>query len=163
MSKKNKKNKNNQSHIQASTNLRTDDSGATKIFFGVCAVLLLLLIGGAFMFMGGSANGSSDEGSIQGTQTTTVDESGKQVINITAKGGYKPGVVTAKAGEPALLKIKTSNSYDCSRAFMIPELNINKNLPQTGETVIEIPAQAAGKSLKGTCSMGMYSFTMKFV
>ncbi|MCX8035042.1 MAG: cupredoxin domain-containing protein [Candidatus Dojkabacteria bacterium] len=159
MSKKNKK-KSISEQIESSANLRSDDSGAAKIFFIVCAVLLVVLIGGMFVFMGG---GSSDDGSVQGTQTASVDESGKQVINITAKGGYKPGVVTAKAGQPSLLKIKTNNSFDCSRAFMIPDLKISRNLPPTGETVIEIPAQEAGKELEGTCSMGMYSFKMKFV
>lgn len=91
---------------------------------------------------------------------TTVD--GKQVITIDAKGGYTPRKTDAKANTPTLLKIKTSSTFDCSSALVIPSLNYRKNLPPSGETVVEIPPQKPGTNIRGLCSMGMFSFNLMF-
>ena len=139
--------------------LRTEDNSnnnAAKIFFGVCALLLVGLVVFMFSFMG-SGKQDTSEG------TATISEDGKQVINLTAKGGYSPGIITAQADKESVLKVKTTNTFDCSSALTIPSLNVNKNLPANGETLINLPIQAAGTELKGTCSMGMYNFTIKFV
>lgn len=86
---------------------------------------------------------------------------GAQVISITAKGGYAPESSSAKAGVPTVLKVSTSGTYDCSTALRIPSLGISTRLPATGETVIDLGTPAAGV-LRGTCSMGMYSFEINF-
>lgn len=89
-------------------------------------------------------------------------EGGKQVIEITAKGGYSPAKTTAKAGVPTILRVKTNGTYDCSAALRIKSIGYSKNLPATGTTDIELPAQAAGSTLKALCSMGMYNFSVQF-
>jgi plastocyanin domain-containing protein len=86
-----------------------------------------------------------------------------QVITITAKGGYLPRVTAAKAGVPTVLKMDTQGTYDCSVALSIPSIGYRKNLPPQGETLIDIPAQPVGTSMRGVCSMGMYSFTLNFL
>lgn len=101
-----------------------------------------------------SANG-------QISQNVTTDN-GKQIVEVAAKGGYSPRVTTAKAGTPTILRIKTSSTFDCSSSLRIPSLGYSKNLPATGTTDIEIPAQAAGSTLKALCSMGMYNFSVEF-
>lgn len=87
---------------------------------------------------------------------------GKQIIEINAKGGYTPRTTTAKAGIPTVIKMTTNGSFDCSSAVSIPSLNYRKNLPQSGETFIDVPAQKAGTKLQGLCAMGMYNFSIYF-
>jgi plastocyanin domain-containing protein len=86
---------------------------------------------------------------------------GAQVIEISAKGGYEPASQIAKAGVPTVLRVKTDGAYDCSTALRIPSLRVSKQLPPTGETLIDLGTQQAG-TLRGTCSMGMYSFAIDF-
>ncbi len=89
-----------------------------------------------------------------------VDE--KQVITINAKGGYSPQVTHAKADTPTIIKVVTNGTFDCSSALSIPSLQYQKNLPATGETLIDVPAQSMGTTLQGVCSMGMYNFSILF-
>jgi len=99
--------------------------------------------------------------------TQTVDnvsiQDGKQVVAITAKGGYAPEVTEATADMPTTLQMKTQGTFDCSSALVIPSINYKKNLPPTGITEIEIPPQPAGTTLEGLCSMGMYRFEIVFI
>ena len=87
---------------------------------------------------------------------------GKQIITISAKGGYSPRVSNAKAGMPSILKMDTQGTFDCSSAVSIPSLGYRNFLPPSGETSIDIPPQQAGTSMTGLCAMGMYNFTINF-
>jgi len=87
---------------------------------------------------------------------------GKQLIEVAVKEGYNPRAVEAKAGVPVVLEMKTDGTYDCSATFMIPDLGVRAQMPSSGVTEIEIPAQKAGTNLVGTCGMGMYSLEIKF-
>ena len=91
---------------------------------------------------------------------TVVD--GKQIITISAKGGYSPRVTSAAAGLPTVIKMDTQGTFDCSSALIIPSLSYQKYLPPSGETLIDVPPQKAGAKLQGLCSMGMYNFTVNF-
>lgn len=82
-------------------------------------------------------------------------------INVV-NSGYSPNRVAAPAGQPIQLILTTKNTQSCSRAFVIPSLNIQKVLPATGETTLNLPAQKAGSSLRFTCSMGMYTGVIQF-
>jgi len=95
-------------------------------------------------------------------QTNVSSVAGKQIIEISAKGGYSPQNITAKADTATTLKIKTSGTFDCSSSLTIPKLGYQTNLPPSGETVVDVPPQKAGSALTGLCSMGMYSFTIRF-
>lgn len=98
--------------------------------------------------------------------TTDVGEAkmkdGVQYIDITARGGYAPRVTKAVAGLPAVIRVKTNNSYDCSIALTIPDIGYQSYLPQTGVTEIVVPAERAQGTLRGMCSMAMYHFQIDF-
>ena len=96
-------------------------------------------------------------------QVAGINSDGQQIIEITAKGGYSPQLIQAKADVNSTLQVKTNGTFDCSAALTIPALKIQKMLPPTGTTEISVPAQPVGTELVGTCSMGMYSFVVKFV
>jgi len=87
---------------------------------------------------------------------------GKQIIEVLAKDGYQPSEITAKAGVPTILKMKTQATFDCSTEFTIPQLGVRVHLEPNGETAIEIPAQKAGDSIYGVCGMGMNKLEINF-
>lgn len=89
-------------------------------------------------------------------------ENGKQVISILAKGGYWPKTISAKAGVDTTLRINTQNTFDCSSFINIPTLGIRDALQPSGVKEIAIAPQSPGSVINGTCSMGMYSFSIRF-
>jgi plastocyanin domain-containing protein len=116
----------------------------------------ILILAGAMLFLTTFQFQQVNAGS-----NVTIDGS-QQIIDIKAKGGFSPRTTVAKAGMPTTLKITTNGTFDCSASLVIPELNYEKLLPSTGVTKIEVPSQEPGKTITGLCSMGMYSFTVKF-
>jgi plastocyanin domain-containing protein len=83
----------------------------------------------------------------------------RQIVEITAKGGYLPRMSTVKAGVPTVLRFNTKGTFDCSSSVRIPSLNISQVLPASGSTDIALGALVEGV-LKGTCGMGMYPFEL---
>jgi len=122
----------------------------------ISIIAAVILIGGAFLLTKGTPNTGSD---IPANNVTVVD--GKQIIEVTAKGGYLPRKSIAKAGIPTVLRFNTSGTFDCSSSVRIPSMDISKNLPASGATDIELGNPKLG-TLQGTCGMGMYPFEVEF-
>ncbi len=123
------------------------------------SLIIAGLLFGAFMLL--RNNEQQQVGApLQSNTITEVD--GKQIIEITAKGGYTPRKTVAKANIPSVIRVKTNGTYDCSAALTFPSLKQRSFLPPTGVTDIELPAQASGSVFKGVCSMGMYNFEISF-
>lgn len=114
-------------------------------------VIAAVIIGGALLLATRGSSQSDDPAN----NVHLVD--GKQIIEISAKGGYYPKHSTAKAGIPTVLRIKTNGTFDCSSSVRIPSMNINQFLPSSGTTDIDLGNPQAG-TVPGTCGMGMYSF-----
>lgn len=124
----------------------------------IAIVAAILVVGGALVYA--STRGSQTaEQATPANNVTVVD--GKQVIDLTAKGGYIPMQSVAKAGIPTVLRVNTKGTFDCSSAIRIPSMGISKNLPQTGTTEIDLGSPQLG-TLQGTCGMGMYPFAIEF-
>jgi sulfite exporter TauE/SafE len=101
----------------------------------------------------------------QSIDVTGVNPSASAENTITvnvANSGYYPNEVHAIAGIPVSLRLVTDNVQSCSRAFIIPALGVQQILEQTGEAIIQIPAQTRGTQIQFSCSMGMYSGTIIF-
>jgi sulfite exporter TauE/SafE len=96
------------------------------------------------------------------TEKPVVDTARNELVVNATGYGYEPSSLHAPANTPIKLNLVTNDTYSCSRAFTIPELNMAKLLPATGTTVLEIPPQPPGKVLAFTCSMGMYSGEIVF-
>ena len=124
----------------------------------VPVVISLVIVGWAFWLV--SSRQSADEATP--TQAAIITD-GTQTIDITAKGGYSPRVMVAKAGVPTVLRVATNGTFDCSSSIVIPKLAYQKFLKPTGTEDIAISAEQAQGTLQGTCSMGMYSFQIKFL
>lgn len=123
----------------------------------ISIIVALALIIGAVILAKGDVG--SDQAAAGGNNVTVVD--GKQVIEIKAKGGYKPEKSVAKAGVPTVVRFDTNGTFDCTAVVRIPSMNISKNLPNSGITDIDIGSQSVS-TLQGTCGMGMYPFEVEF-
>ncbi len=127
------------------------------------AILLAIAALTAGMYFGARTNNASrniPEKPV--VKNDAVNTDGKQIIEISVKGGYSPKVSTAKAGVPTVIRLITNNTFDCSSSISIPSIGYRKNLPRTGTTDVDVPVQIAGTKLHGSCSMGMYSFVVNF-
>ena len=87
---------------------------------------------------------------------------GVQYITIQVKGGYTPRNIVASSSVPTKLIMKTNETRDCSSSLVIKSIGYQKNLPATGETVIDIGTKMKGEMVEGICSMGMYGFKVEF-
>lgn len=122
----------------------------------ISIILAVVFIGGAVLLTRGEGQGTGEPVN----NVAVVD--GKQIITINAKGGYLPRNTVAQANLPTALKISTKGTFDCSAAISIPSLGYRKNLPPNGDTLIDVPPQQPGTTLRGLCAMGMYNFTVQF-
>ena len=119
-------------------------------------MVALVLIGGAFVL---SENGTKQYDPTFVNNVSIVDS--KQIVEITAKGGYSPRKSVAKAGIPTILKFDTQGTFDCSSSIRIPSINVATFLPRTGSTDIPIGSPNVGV-MRGSCGMGMYPFEIDF-
>jgi plastocyanin domain-containing protein len=125
----------------------------------VLSILIAGVIIGAAIVLSNGGGGNAED-SVPANNVSIVD--GRQIVSISAKGGYVPKVSIAKADVPTTLKVETAGTFDCSSSLVIPAIGYRSNLPLSGTTDIELPPQKAGTTLQGLCSMGMYSFSVKF-
>lgn len=120
-------------------------------------LITVALIGGAVFL----TRDNSKENSLGDTASIEMVD-GKQIINMSAKGGYSPRIINAKAGIDTVIKMKTEGTFDCSASLVIPEISYQKLLSPTGTEEIEISKDKAKGTMQGLCSMGMYNFQIKF-
>lgn len=118
-------------------------------------VAVALIVGAIVFTRGDSGSGAS----VAGNNVSVVN--GKQIIEISAKGGYQPRKSTAQAGLPTVLRFDTNGTFDCSSSVRIPSLGISKLLPQSGVTDIDLGLPQVG-TIQGMCGMGMYRFELEF-
>ncbi|MBI2634495.1 cupredoxin domain-containing protein [Candidatus Peregrinibacteria bacterium] len=123
------------------------------------------IVGGTLWIISNNINDNNNDSANTNTDkiSTTFDSEGNQIIDITAKGGYWPREIYAKANTPTILKVKTSGTWDCSASLVIPKLSYRNFLQPSGTEEIKIPAEKAVGTVQGLCSMGMYNFKVNFV
>lgn len=90
-------------------------------------------------------------------EPTVPLNNGIQEVTINVSdNGYTPEDIKIRKGVPVKVTLKTADTLGCARAFVVPSLNIQKNLPRTGEDSFEFTPEKSGK-ISFSCSMGMYS------
>ena len=124
----------------------------------ILTLVAAILIGGVIILSSGGKDSNTNTASAN--NVSIVD--GKQIITISAKGGYSPKVTSAKSGMPTVIKMDTNGTFDCSSVLTIPSLGYRNNLPPSGETAIDVPPQQSGTTMRGLCAMGMYNFAVNF-
>jgi len=126
-------------------------------YFFLSLSVMLVLVGGIIWLV---LDSQSTDGDVQTNNVMIVD--GRQIIDITAHGGYSPVRTIAQADMPTTIRLTSQGTFDCSSAVIIPSLGYRKNLPPSGTTDVPVPAQSAGTTLRGLCAMGMYNFAITF-
>ena len=127
----------------------------------VAIIFAVLIIFIAFYYTKKSSTGINNGNTIEENINNVSIINGKQIIEIKAKGGYRPVHSIAKAGIPTILRFNTNGTFDCSSFVRIPSMNISQNLSMSGATDIDLGIQKVS-TLQGACGMGMYPFDIKF-
>ena len=128
-------------------------SAAAVLVVGVLAINTgLVLRGSAFTLSSLLNTGPSAPAAL-----APIDANGTQQLRLEARStSYSPSRVGARAGVPTVLTIVTNGTSGCTRAFVIPSMGLQRLLPETGETRVNLGTLESGE-LQFTCSMGMYS------
>jgi len=137
-------------------------AGAVIFFLGLVSIEGGLVLAGSPVSFAAFAQSLKTPRVAQETQATVSQPADGTTLAMTATSyAYSPAVIQAKAGQPYKLIIKSTDNKSCGRSLVIPDLNLQTTLPQTGESTIDIPAQKSG-TLKITCIMGMYHTQITF-
>jgi plastocyanin domain-containing protein len=113
-----------------------------KLLKILASVALAALIGLGVRAMAGDEKKAADK-----PKARTVE------LKVTDKG-FEPTPVTVKKGEPLKLRVTRTTDETCAKDLILPDYNIEKELPLNKAVDIEFTPNKAGK-LKYGCSMGM--------
>jgi uncharacterized protein len=90
------------------------------------------------------------------TSSVTTDAAGIQHVLINVgETFYAPPRVAVRAGVPTRLTLRTKDIRGCTSGIVIPAAGIERSLPATGDTVVDLGKLKPGR-LDYTCSIGMY-------
>jgi len=91
-----------------------------------------------------------------------TDASGVQTITVHAlDDGYRPALLSARAGVPTVLVLSTSGTTGCTRAFTLPRRGTSLLLPESGRTRIDLGTPPPGR-LGFVCAAGHYPGSITF-
>jgi plastocyanin domain-containing protein len=79
---------------------------------------------------------------------------GMQEVAIAVRGGYSPGVIRVKQGQPVRLVFDRQETNSCSEEIVFPDFGIRRYLPANEKTAIEITPERAG-TYEFMCGMSM--------
>ena len=86
-------------------------------------------------------------------------EGGRQVIDITVRGGYSPNLVTVEAGKPVRLRFDRQENSDCSARVVFPDLRKSATLAAFGTTTLDLDIPSPGE-YSWACGMNMLHGTL---
>ncbi|WP_242882829.1 urease accessory protein UreH domain-containing protein [Actinomadura litoris] len=91
-----------------------------------------------------------------------TDASGTQVVTVWALDqGYRPALVTARAGVPTVLVLRTHGTRGHTRAFTIPGRGKDVILPENGDTRIDLGTPGPGR-MRFVCASGHFPGAITF-
>lgn len=145
-----------------------------KFFMRFVAVMVLILgfvtldgglnlLGSPFSFQNLTRNliPSNSDSALAAESSQPAASDGNIFLDVK-NDGYFPRTLSAPADTAVTLNLVTNQTYSCSRDFVIPAMNYQKLLAETGTVQVSIPAQPKGTTLFFTCSMGMYTGQIVF-
>lgn len=128
------------------------------------SVTVIVVIGIVVLFVvKGRTENSAQKDAAPNTTNAVTTENDTQYVNITAKGGYIPRQITAKADMKTVIRITSAGAFDCSSSVVIPDLQYEKYIQPQQTVEIPVPLEKTTGTLQGLCSMGMYNFAIDFV
>lgn len=91
--------------------------------------------------------------STRGSVAATATGAGQE-IRVLVQGGYEPGTIRLKRGQPARLVFDRQERSSCSEEVVLPAFGIRKFLPAFEKTAVDIVPNEAG-TFDITCGMSM--------
>ena len=79
----------------------------------------------------------------------------KKVVVNAENHGYKPDVITFKAGMPAQIKFIPSDNMGCMNEIVFKDLGVDKPLDDKKEITVDIPTDKPG-TYNFACGMDMF-------
>ena len=136
-------------------------AGAAVLVAGLVSINSGLTLRGS-SFTAASIWRSLGGGGAAGPAAAAVtDGDGVQRLTITVRPrSYSPSRLSARAGVPTELVLRSVRATGCTSAFVFPSLGIERILPDDGDTVIPVGALRPGRH-EFTCAMGMYGGTIE--
>ncbi|MEX2290549.1 MAG: heavy metal translocating P-type ATPase [Mycobacteriales bacterium] len=86
-------------------------------------------------------------------------ENGRQVVDITVKGGYSPSLVRVEAGKPVRLRFDRQENSDCTARVVFPDFRKSASLAAFGTTTLDLDVQEPGE-YAWACGMNMLHGTL---
>lgn len=99
-------------------------------------------------------------GKRQGSVAVAEDQGDKQVAHITVSGGYQPGTIELKQGQPAELIFTRKDTSNCFEEVVLPDFGVSTHLPVDKPYTISINPEKPGEY---TYSCGMHMFFGKII
>ncbi|WP_141576454.1 sulfite exporter TauE/SafE family protein [Actinomadura sp. WMMA1423] len=119
-----------------------------------------LRLGGWLPDGGGTA--SAADSAADSARFVRTDASGTQIVTVWALDrGYRPALVTARAGVRTVLVLRTRETRGHTRAFTVPSLGKDVILPVTGETRVDLGTPGPGR-MRFVCASGHYPGALTF-
>ncbi len=86
-------------------------------------------------------------------------EAGRQVVDITVKGGYSPNLIRVQAGAPVRLRFHRQENSDCTARVVFPDLRRSASLAAFGTTTMDLAIDEPGE-YSWACGMNMLHGTL---
>ena len=84
-----------------------------------------------------------------------IDDSGRQVAEVTIRGGYVPTVILARPGLPIRLVFRRDDDDVCTERVIFSPPRVERRIAAFGTTTIDLPGRPPGE-VRFTCGMGRY-------
>jgi Cu+-exporting ATPase len=86
-------------------------------------------------------------------------QGGRQVVDITVKGGYSPNLVRIEAGTPVRLRFDRQENSDCTARVVFPDFRKSASLAAFGTTTLDLQVDEPGE-YSWACGMNMLHGTL---
>ncbi|MGI8537319.1 MAG: cupredoxin domain-containing protein, partial [Mycobacteriales bacterium] len=93
------------------------------------------------------------------TATHAQVEGGRQVVDVTVKGGYSPSLIRVEAGSPVRLRFHRQDNSDCTSQVVFPDLRKSASLEAFGTTTLDLEITEPGE-YSWACGMNMLHGTL---
>lgn len=84
---------------------------------------------------------------------------GRQVVDITVKGGYSPSLIRVEAGTPVRLRFDRQENSDCTARVLFPDFRKSASLAAFGTTTLDLDVPEPGE-YSWACGMNMLHGTL---
>jgi len=131
--------------------------GRLSLLTGVAVLVVALWTSHSALRLGGWAfQGGSDVVPVAAASAVSTATDGAQVVTVAVhETSYTPSALLVRSGVPTRLVLVTAGIRGCTSTFVIPKRNLQKQLPATGRTVVDLGVLKPGV-LRWTCGLGMY-------